>query len=89
MKLEGGRAKPENLPVEETLEMRLQTLAEMRTEMKAKRNQFRESTKHLRESIKSLENIITAEVMANRKSITVGNIRAEYVPTVKIQMVKE
>lgn len=69
--------------------MRLQTLAEMRTEMKAKRNQFRESTKHLRESIKSLENIITAEVMANRKSITVGNIRAEYVPTVKIQMVKE
>lgn len=90
MKFEGGRGKPEaELELEDSLEKKMMKLAEMRTELRGKQNEYKANTKHLRESIKSLENIITAEVIANRKSVTVGNIRAEYVPTVRIQMMKE
>ena len=90
MILDKGRAKPESeVEIEDSLEKKLMRLAEMRIEMKAKRNEFRDKTKHLRESIKSLENVITAEVLEKGKTIVAGNIRAEYVPMVRFQMAKE
>ena len=90
MKFEGGRGKPEpEMEIEDSIEKKMKTLAEMRLELKAKRNEFKRNTQHLRESIKSLENIITAEVIEQGKTIVVGNIRAEYVPVVRFQMKEE
>ena len=90
MILDKGRAKPESeVEIEDSLEKKLMRLAEMRIEMKAKRNEFKKNTQHLRESIKSLENVITAEVLEKGKTIVAGNIRAEYVPMVRFQMSKE
>ena len=90
MILDKGRAKPEaEVEIEDSLEKKLMRLAEMRIEMKSKRNEFKKNTQHLRESIKSLENIITAEVLEKGKTIVAGNIRAEYVPMVRFQMAKE
>lgn len=71
---------------EMTLKDRMIYLAEMKTELRAKRNEFKYNTRHLRESIKSLEAIITDEVMKSKQTIEVGNIRAEYIPQVRFQM---
>ena len=74
---------------EETLEDRLAKLCEMKQEYKAKKKAFKEQTKHLLESIKSLENIITGEVLERGKTVMVAGIKAEYVPTVVIRLKKE
>ena len=55
----------------------------------AKKKAYRDSTKTLRESIKGLEAIITDEILKLGKTVTVGNIRAKYVPTVVIEIKKE
>lgn len=90
MILDKGRAKPESeVEIEDSLEKKMMRLAEMQLEMRAKKNEFRSQTKHLRESIRSLQEIITADVMERGKTIVVGNIRAEYVPSVRFQMIKE
>lgn len=89
MKFEGGRAKPENLPVEETIETRLLYLAEVKAEIKKHYAEYERKTKELREIKKSLENIITEEVKRMKKTVSVGNIRAEYIPQVQIRMKKE
>ena len=83
--------KPINPPVEkpETLEDRMNHLAEMKQEYATNRKVFKEKNKHLVDSIKSLENIISDEVLKLGKTVTVGNIRVEYVPTIKIKMKKE
>lgn len=92
MNLEKGRAKPiidESEFPEDSLESRLTTLCEMKTELRDRNKAYKESTKHLRESIKAMENIIREEVVKLGKSVTVGNIRAEYVPQVVIKMKKD
>lgn len=91
MILEKGRAKPvdaDEIPAD-TLEARLTQLAEMKADLKERLNAYKKSTKHLRESIRTLEEIVSDEVLKLGKTVTVGNIRAEYVPTVKIKMKKE
>jgi len=75
--------------IDESLEGKLTQLCEMKTELRAKKNEFTYKTRHLRDSIKGLENIITAEVIQRGQTVTVGNIRAEFVPTVVIKMKKE
>ena len=89
MKFEGGRAKPENLPVEETIETRLRHLAEVKAEIKKRYAEYERETKELREIKKSLENIIVEEVKRMKQTVSVGNIRAEYIPQVQIRMKKE
>ena len=92
MNFDKGRGKPippnVDIPAD-SLEDRLTQLAEMKTELRDKTKAFKESTKHLRESIKAMENIVSDEVKKLGKTVTVGNIRAEYVPTVKIKLKKE
>lgn len=92
MQFDKGRAKPiawnTDIP-DDSLEARLTLLSEMKAEMKAKRKEYKNNTRHLVESMKSLENIITEEVLKLGKSVTVGNIRAEYTPTVVIKLKKD
>lgn len=73
---------------EGSLEDMMLRLAEMITEYRAEKKAFTEKHKHLTESIKSLQNIITEEVLKSGKSVTVGNIKAEFVPQVKIKVKK-
>ena len=75
------------IPVE-NLETRLEHLAEMKMELREKNEAFKESTKHLRESIKALEEIVIGEVTQLGKTVTVGNIKAEFIPCVKIRLKK-
>lgn len=90
MEFDKGRAKPEEVPDPmDSLEGKLMVLAEMKLEMREKKQEFQQSTKHLRESIKSLTNVVAEEVKQRRQTVTVGNIRAEYVPQVVIKMKKE
>ena len=90
MEFDKGRAKPEEVPDSmESLEGKLMVLAEMKLELREKKQEFQQSTKHLRESIKSLTNVVAEEVKQRRQTVTVGNIRAEYIPQVVIKMKKE
>ena len=73
----------------ETLEDRMNHLAEMKAEYASNRKAFKEKNKHLVESIKGLENIISDEVMKLGRTVVVGNLKVEYVPTVKIMLKKE
>lgn len=77
----------ESIP--QTLEQRMELLLEMKTEYRAERKAFKDKTKHLLDSIKSLENVITAEVLERGMTVQVEGIKAEYIPTVKIRMKKE
>lgn len=80
---------PWNVEVpDDTLESRLELLAEMKTEYRAKKKAFERENKNLLESIKSLENIIVNEVIKTGHSVTVGYIKAEFVPQVKIRLKK-
>lgn len=74
---------------EETLEDRMAKLYEMKTEYRAKQKAFKDANKHLLESIRSLENIITAEVIKLKRTVKVDGIRAEYKPVVVIKIKKE
>jgi len=90
MEFDKGRAKPEEVPDPmESLEGKLMVLAEQKLELKEEKRKFREKTKHLRESIKSLTNVVAEEVKQRRQTVTVGNIRAEYIPQVVIKIKKE
>lgn len=75
------------IPVD-TIESRLELLAEMKTEYRRNKKAFEAENKNLLESIKSLENIIVGEVIKAGHSVTVGNIKAEFVPQVKIRLKK-
>ena len=80
---------PDNLETpEESLEDRMEKLAELKADYRAAKKEFERKHEHLLEMIKSLENIITAEVLDLGKTVTVGNLRAEYIPTVKIRLKK-
>ena len=81
---------PDNTVIpEETLETRMVQLAEMKAEYQRDRKAFKDQHKHLLESIKSLENIVTDEVLKLGKTVTYGNIKAEYIPQVQIRLKKE
>ena len=82
------RTVVEEVP-EETLEDRMMRLKELKQEYRDKRKAFKESTKNLLESIKGLENIISAEVLKVGHTVQVEGIKAEYVPQVVIRLKKE
>lgn len=80
---------PDHIDIpEETLEDRMEKLAELKAEYRANKKEFERKNEHLLETIKSLENIITAEVLELGKTVTVGNLRAEFIPTVRIRLKK-
>lgn len=80
---------PEKVDVpEESLETRMMELAELKADYRSNKKEFERKNQHLLETIKSLENIITAEVMELRKTVTVGNLRAEYIQQVRIRLKK-
>ena len=74
---------------EETLEDRISQLMRMENEYKTYRKAFREKHKHLVESIKTLKEIISDEVIKNGKTVIVGNMMVEFVPTVAFKKKKE
>ena len=82
-----GRPNVEKVQ-EETLETRMEQLAELKADYRAEQKAFDKKHEHILETIKSLENIIVAEVLERGTTVTVGNLRAEYVPTVKIRLRK-
>ena len=85
------RAYPNNslMVEEETVEVRLAQLCEMKLEYRAAKKAFDNKYKNLRDSIKSLENIITDEVIKAKRTVVVGDIKAEYIPTVSFKLKKE
>ena len=78
----------EEMP-EETLEDRLARLCEMKQEYRDKKKAFRKSTNDLLESIKSLENIITGEVLQKGRSVQIEGIKAELVTQVVFRLKKD
>lgn len=74
---------------DESVEARLRQLCEMKLEYRAAKREFNFKYKHLRESIKSLENIITDEVIKSKRTIVVDGIKAEFIPTVSFKLKKE
>ena len=81
-------AKSEIPEMEDSLEQKMIKLFEINIELKQKKKQYLSSIKDLRESKKGLEALITEEVMKMKKTVSVGNIRAEYVPQVQFRMKK-
>lgn len=73
----------------ETLDDYMIFLSEVKAELKKMEDAHREETKNLRETKKSLEAIIIEEVKKRKQTVTVGNLRAEYIPQVVIKMKKE
>ena len=71
-----------------TLEDFLAELLEKKTEYRRNQKSFKEQNKHLLESIKSLENIVTDEVIKRGKTVRVEGIKAEFKPTVVIKIRK-
>ena len=78
----------EEMP-EETLEDRLARLCEKKQEYRDKKKAFRKSTNDLLESIKSLENIITGEVLQKGRSVQIEGIKAELVTQVVFRLKKD
>lgn len=76
------------IPDNNSLEAMLEQLAEVKTEIRKKNKAHKNDMKHLIDTAKSLENIVTSEVMKLQKTVTVGNIKAEYVPQVRIRLKK-
>lgn len=89
MELEKGRAKSTEPVDEETLESKMLRLAELKLEVKNEKQKFLDKTKHNREMIKSYEAVIMEEVKQLHRTVSVGNIRAEYHPNVVIKMKRE
>lgn len=89
MEFDKGRGKTEKEEVPDTVEGRMMKLAELKLELRGYKAEYEKKTKHLRDTIRSYENIIIAEVMNRKESVTVGNIRAEYIPSVKFQFIRE
>ena len=85
------RAYPNNqLEVpEETLEDKLKQLLEMENEYRTYRKAFKKKHENLVASIKSLKNIITAEVIQNKETVIIDGMKAEYIPNVVFRMKKE
>lgn len=72
-----------------TIEESMTLLYEMKQDLKARRKAYNNSVKNLKDSIRSLEAVITADVIESKQTITVGNLRAEYKPAVVFKMKKE
>ena len=64
----------------------LNLLYTLKSELREKRKAYNNSVKGLKNSINALEMSITKQVLEAGKTVTVGNIRAEYKPTVVIKI---
>ena len=73
---------------DQSIESKLKHLAEMKEEYREKKRNFEKQNKHLLESIKSLENIVVDDVLRLGHTVTADNIKAEYVPQVRIRLKK-
>ena len=74
---------------EETLEDRIRHWSEIDAEIKTINREAKTKTRNLRTSREALANIIRGEVIKLGHSVTVGNCRIEYVPTVVFKVKKE
>ena len=61
----------------------------LEAELKAERKKYREKTKPIRDEMDLLKADIIRQVLATGKTTIVGNVKAEYVPTVVIKTRKE
>ena len=66
----------------------MQRLYALKKELKSKNKKHNDEVKPLKDQIHLLEADIIEEVLKAGKTIQVENIRAEYVPTVKIKIKK-
>lgn len=92
MNFDKGRGKsiPWNADLpDDSLEAKLQRLGELKAEKRAEYKAYEKKVEHTSASIKSLEAIIKAEVMELKRTVTFGNVRAEYIPQVVIKVKKE
>lgn len=71
------------------LEEMMTQLYEMKVEYRAKQKAFKDTNKHLLESIKCLENLVTDEVIKRGKTVKVAGIKAEYKPAVIIKIKRD
>lgn len=67
----------------------MELLCQYRNDLKLRRDTYNASVKGLKAQIAELEASITEQILASGTSITVGNLRAEYRPTVVFRMRKE
>ena len=81
--------KPANGIQLDTLEDQMTRYAEIKAEIKEEYDAYEKRVKDLKEMKKSLESIIIEEVKKRKETVTVKNIRAEYIPNVIIKIKKE
>lgn len=67
----------------------LERLAQINKDLLAERKQYRRNTKPMRDEKRLLEASIIDEVLKAGKTVQTADIKAEFVPTVVISMVKE
>ena len=67
----------------------MERLYALKKELKARNRKHSEEMKPLKEEIQLLEADVIEEVLKAGKTIQIGNLRAEYIPTVRIKMKKE
>ena len=63
-------------------------LYDLKRELRSKRKAYNESVKGLKNSIQSLEQSISDQVLAAGQTVSIGKIRAEYKPTVVIKITR-
>ena len=68
------------------LEDDLKLYKSLKYELHLKRKAYNESVKGLKHSIKSLEDLITEQVLEAGRTVSMDNVVAEYVPTVVISI---
>lgn len=71
------------------LQEMMEELLDLKTDYRAKQKAFKDSTKDQVDTIKSLENLITNEVLKRKETVKFGKIRAEYRPQVVIKIKKD
>lgn len=67
----------------------MQRYKELKDELKIEQDSYRKRTKPLRDELELLKTSIIDAVLKTGKTIQVGNVKAEFIPTVVIKMKKE
>lgn len=80
------KTKPQEIEIEDSIEVKMIRLEAMKREYKANRKAFQKENEHLLASIKSTENLVSSEILEKGHTVRVGNIIAEYIPQVRIRI---
>ena len=67
----------------------MERLFQIKKELKAESKKYKAKVQPLRDEAKILEADITNQVLKEGKTIVIGGVKAEYVPTVVIKIKKE